>query len=116
MHDALVSRRALIPIAQHLGVPRFMIASGRTMINGAGERHGSPHRPNWHDIPLYAMRTGGVSRCKWIVASHDTPAVKLHVPGCCRVCGMRTNVNETRANTATFQSHPSQVAQVSHEL
>ena len=37
VHDALVSRRALIPIAQHLGVPRFMIASGRTMINGTGE-------------------------------------------------------------------------------
>ena len=37
VHDALVSRRALIPIAQHLGVPRFMVANGRTMLNGPSE-------------------------------------------------------------------------------
>ena len=48
VHDSLVSRRALIPIAQHLGIQRFMIASGRTMINGAGEPFSMPTSGCWH--------------------------------------------------------------------
>jgi len=63
VHDALVSRRALIPIAQHLGIQRFMIASGRTMINGAGE-------PS-------AMPTTGCCH------AHRHPQVLLHTCGLC---------------------------------